>query len=613
MGGLTTGIVLGLLVSSLGLAALSLSSPLPVRVRDAAPAEVSDAPVSEAADVGGGEVSEAPEEGAETDPVPSGDAVPSPSPSPAPAPVPVGEGEEAENSEADDEAAVQAPSGAVPSSGATAGEGTPGAVSGAATAVPLPSGSEFNRPPPEEEAAVPAPDAAPAIAAPLAPQGTTDVLAPRFDTATAAQPEVAVDGPAPIGAIGDLGAAPAAPSVAPAPVVAGSPAVLAQPETAIAPEVRTNLLPQIAVPGDEAAPDADVAADAAAPVEADPVPAPPQTTRLPAQAASAAPDADATAATPRFPTTTAPADVDAEAAPSAPRFPTITAPEVPETPAIPETMATADTAAPSVPRFPQTSDLPQISGGAAVVPEAAEVSTDIAPDDSADGPQPAIRAFAAPFDASEERPLLSVILIDDPDSVIAQSTLTRITLPVAFAVDPQHPEAARRAQAYREAGFEIVILASMIPEGATASDTEVAFGAVQLILPEAVAVLDTLEGRIQGDRAVLDAMVGALQETGHGLVAFPQGLNAAAQSANRVGVPGATVFRLLDDEDQRATVISRFLDRAAFTAAQEGTGIVVGRTRPDTVTALLSWALGGRSEGVALAPLSATLERAAAN
>jgi polysaccharide deacetylase 2 family uncharacterized protein YibQ len=51
--------------------------------------------------------------------------------------------------------------------------------------------------------------------------------------------------------------------------------------------------------------------------------------------------------------------------------------------------------------------------------------------------------------------------------------------------------------------------------------------------------------------------------------------------------------------------------RAEFAAAQEGAVIVAGRTRPDTVTALFSWALGDRNEGVAIAPVSAVLQRLA--
>ena len=55
--------------------------------------------------------------------------------------------------------------------------------------------------------------------------------------------------------------------------------------------------------------------------------------------------------------------------------------------------------------------------------------------------------------------------------------------------------------------------------------------------------------------------------------------------------------------DQKVT------DRAAFAAAQEGSVIVLGHTYSETVTALYSWALGSRSESVALAPLSAVLLR----
>ena len=91
------------------------------------------------------------------------------------------------------------------------------------------------------------------------------------------------------------------------------------------------------------------------------------------------------------------------------------------------------------------------------------------------------------------------------------------------------------------------------------------------------------------------------------LLAYPRGLNAAEQTATRAAVPAATLFRELDSERERATVITRYLDRAAFAAGQEGAVIVVGHTYSDTVTALFSWALGSRSEAVAMAPVSAVL------
>ena len=68
------------------------------------------------------------------------------------------------------------------------------------------------------------------------------------------------------------------------------------------------------------------------------------------------------------------------------------------------------------------------------------------------------------------------------------------------------------------------------------------------------------------------------------------------------------MFRDFDSADQTPTVIRRFLDQAAFRADQEGGVIMLGRVRPDTISALLLWGLQDRAERVALAPVSALLK-----
>lgn len=547
MGGLSVGVIWGSLVSAVGLAALSLSSPLPPRDVGAVIETAVEAAVEEAA-------------------VPDVEAVAEVAQEPAPVEEIVAEEIAAEVNAAEETATEQ-----------TAAVQT----ASPATEIPLPSGTEFNRPPPEPEAALPATDAAPSATAPQALALAGDVTAPSFDTAPAALPTVSAQGPAPLTAIAGDATAPTSPGASIAPSIAAGPVALTQPDTETSPPVRTALLPQItAEPENVAAP------------QVDPQAVPLQTPVFPNIGDAGA---DRAVETPNVPS-----DIATEGAVEAP---------VEEVPVVEEAVVVEEAATPAA---PQTSGLPQVTVEASV--EEGVASENTAPENTApeDGALPAIRAFAAPFDESEDRPLMAVILIDEPDSRIEISTLTRFSFPVAFAIDPLHPDAAERAAAYREAGFEVVILGSMIPEGATAVDFEVALSAALVTLPEAVAMIDTPEGRIQGDRPILNATVSALADSGHGLLAFPRGLNAAEQSAARAGVPGATLFRLLDDEEQRATVITRFLTRAAFTATQEGTVIVAGHTRPDTVTALFSWALGGRSEAVAVAPLSATLLRASA-
>jgi hypothetical protein len=84
-------------------------------------------------------------------------------------------------------------------------------------------------------------------------------------------------------------------------------------------------------------------------------------------------------------------------------------------------------------------------------------------------------------------------------------------------------------------------------------------------------------------------------------------------------VPSATIFRDFDGAGQDAAAIRRFLDQGAFKAGQqagglqeaEGDGVIMmGRLRPDTISALLLWGLQDRAQRVALAPVSAVLDPA---
>jgi polysaccharide deacetylase 2 family uncharacterized protein YibQ len=91
------------------------------------------------------------------------------------------------------------------------------------------------------------------------------------------------------------------------------------------------------------------------------------------------------------------------------------------------------------------------------------------------------------------------------------------------------------------------------------------------------------------------------------LVTQDNGLNTVPKLAARDGVPTAVVFRDFDGADQTPTVMRRFLDQAAFRAGQVGGVVMLGRVRPDTISALLVWGLQDRASRVTLAPVSAVL------
>ncbi len=146
-----------------------------------------------------------------------------------------------------------------------------------------------------------------------------------------------------------------------------------------------------------------------------------------------------------------------------------------------------------------------------------------------------------------------------------------------------------------------------IPEGAGPGDMEQSFQVLASRLPEAVAVIDPDGRAFQNNRPLASQVVPILADQGRGLVTFDQGLNAADQVARREGLASALIFRRIDAEGEDSPVIRRYLDRAAFKAAQDGRVVVIGTLRPETVAAILEWAVEGRASTVALAPVSALL------
>jgi polysaccharide deacetylase 2 family uncharacterized protein YibQ len=94
---------------------------------------------------------------------------------------------------------------------------------------------------------------------------------------------------------------------------------------------------------------------------------------------------------------------------------------------------------------------------------------------------------------------------------------------------------------------------------------------------------------------------------GYGLVMQDNGLNTVQKLAHREGVPSGVVFRDFDGAGQDPRAMRRFLDQAAFRAGQEGAVLMLGRLKPDTISALLMWGLQDRASRVALMPTSASL------
>lgn len=453
---------------------------------------------------------------------------------------------------------------------------------------------------PERRAEMPAPanSDAPLQAAPAADQAP----APADESSTPAAPEtsapplsdapIAADAPAQPEAIGET--VPDAPAPAPAETAqAPDPAPAAAVAPAEPPATPLITAPETAAP---AASDPAIAlpspADDTAPSQPSAqTPAVPGAETAPAAADQPPPDAPDDLLLP--PDTPALDPAPADIAPAEPLVPA--QPEVAEKPALitPNPGLQADVPGVTVNRLPRIGD----------APAAAEPAVSPAPDVSA---TPLVQ-FARPFDNPAGKPLFALVLIDSGEADLDRAGFATLPFPVSFVVDPLAPGAAEAAAIYRAAGQEVIMLASGLPVGAQPSDVEQTFQAIDRALPQAVAVIDRVADGFQDNRLLASQIVPVIAAQGRGLLTYDRGLNAADQVARRDGVPTAMIFRRLDATGESIPTIRRYLDRAAFRAAQEGQVVVIGTTRRDTLAAIMQWAVEGRASSVALAPVSATL------
>ncbi len=318
-----------------------------------------------------------------------------------------------------------------------------------------------------------------------------------------------------------------------------------------------------------------------------------------------------------------------EAQPALPEPPAPTDPEAPA-PAVPDA-AKPDTATPEVatPEAAGAKPAPVPSPDTSFAPSAGLASNRVegvttgrlptiapaapaagaAPQPAAPGPAdlPPVQRFARPFDNPDGKPLFAILLIDPGTPGLNRAELAALPFAVTFILDPLAEGAAEAAAIYRDAGQEVLMAATAIPTGAKASDLEQSFAGLEGRLPEAVGLIETPEPRFQDDRTLAADVVTLLADQGRGLVTYDRGLNAADQVARRENLPSAMIFRSLDDDGEDSPLIRRYLDRAAFKAAQEGKVAVIGTARPETIAALLEWSVEGRSSTVALAPITALM------
>ncbi|CUH53543.1 divergent polysaccharide deacetylase family protein [Shimia marina] len=218
-----------------------------------------------------------------------------------------------------------------------------------------------------------------------------------------------------------------------------------------------------------------------------------------------------------------------------------------------------------------------------------------------------VEANAEAFENPDQKPLMAIVLVDAGAQEFDMEALTSFPYPVSIAVSTLDPQVGQKVETYRSQGLEVLAMIDL-PAEAEAADVEQAMQAHLSVSDQFVGVVEGLEEGLQSSKVISDQVTEALMGSGHGLLMFTNGLNTAQKLAAKEGVPSASVFRDFDDKGQTSAVMRRFLDQAAFKAAQEDGVVMVGRLRDETLSALLLWALQDRINTVALGPVSALFD-----
>ncbi len=250
---------------------------------------------------------------------------------------------------------------------------------------------------------------------------------------------------------------------------------------------------------------------------------------------------------------------------------------------------------------------------------------------SSHGPLPIIgpdgrrpwQIYARPFEADEGTPRLPLIVSELGFSRQTIEAALRLPPEVTLSFSPYAPDVADLIAAARNAGHEVLLDMPMEPTSYPADDPGPETLLTALSATDNIERLETVLGRAQGYVGVISHMgskfttspeamrpvLSVLAERG---LLFVDGRTSATSVtgtlAEQLKLPRALNDRFIDNEATRLA-IDEGLAAVESVARRQGVALGVGRPFPMTLDRLAVWLPTLKSRGIALAPVSAVVDR----
>ena len=248
---------------------------------------------------------------------------------------------------------------------------------------------------------------------------------------------------------------------------------------------------------------------------------------------------------------------------------------------------------------------------------------------SPNGPLPVVaadgrtswREYARPFDRSDKRPRIAVIV----DGLATSATLTDSAIrdlpgAVTLAFMPYRKQVGQWISLARESGHEVLLDLPMEPSDPahvdlgpnglrTTLDAGANIGRLEWMMGQAsgyVGMVGYEGGRFVAQRPVLQPVLEDIRR--RGLLYIDN--RAAAQNvapaiAEEIGLPFAATCRQLDTEDPARNAVDLRLKEVEAIARRDGAAIAIGSAEPSVIERVAAWASTLEPRGLVLAPVSA--------
>ena len=233
------------------------------------------------------------------------------------------------------------------------------------------------------------------------------------------------------------------------------------------------------------------------------------------------------------------------------------------------------------------------------------------------------RVYARPFDATDLRPRVAVVLSGlGLSNAATEAAIQGLPGGVTLAFQPYSDGLQRWIGLARAAGHETLLNLPMEPQDYPQSDPGPQALFTSLSAAQNVQRLEWALSRVTGYVGVMNHMGSQFlskpeavepvmqQLRGRGLLFLDDGVlqaSVGAAVATNQGVPHAIGDRFVDNEEISRVAIDRQLAEVERIALEIGAAVAVAQPYPVTLERLRVWLLSLEDKGIALAPVSAVV------